>query len=120
MSLIDAQTHYASLLQSQPPSQMQASLANISDKNRAQMEKTAQDFESFFMAQMFQYMSSGIKADSTFGGGQAEEMLRSLLTDEYGKLSSRAGRGIGIADSVMREMIKLQDVQNDQGIVAGA
>lgn len=110
-SLLDSQTHYASLIQNQPSTQAQAAATNVSSKNRKQIEKTAEDFESFFLAQMFQHMNSGVKADNVFGGGQAEEMLKSLLTDEYGKLASKAGRGIGQADTLVREMIKLQEVQ---------
>ena len=112
-ALLDGQTHYASLMQTQAAQAKASSAASGNVKNRAEMEKVAQDFESFFLAQMFQHMTSGLKTDSMFGGGHAEEMLRSLLTDEYGKLATKAGRGVGLADSLISEMIKLQEVQQN-------
>jgi Rod binding domain-containing protein len=45
-----------------------------------------------------------------FGGGKGEEMYRSLLVEEYGKTIAKAG-GVGIADQVKAEMLKLQEVK---------
>ena len=73
--------------------------------------EVAEDFESFFISQMVGYMFSGIKTDGPLGGGQAETIYRSLLSDEYGKLIGRSG-GIGIADAVQREIIKLQEINS--------
>lgn len=72
------------------------------------VRKTAQDFEAVFLSQMMKPMFEGIKADDTFGGGQAEDMYRSLMVEEYGKSIAKSG-GIGIADSVMREMLRMQE-----------
>lgn len=74
------------------------------------MRETAQDFEAVFLSQMMKPMFEGIQTDGMFGGGQAEQMYRDLMVDEYGKSVSKAG-GIGIADAVMREMIKMQEAQ---------
>lgn len=74
------------------------------------LRETAEDFEAVFLGQMLKPMFDGIETDGMFGGGQAEKMYRDLMVDEYGKAISKAG-GIGIADAVMREMIKLQEVQ---------
>lgn len=68
----------------------------------------AQEFESNFVSTMFQTMFEGIKTDGPFGGGQGENAFRSLLVDEYGKEVTRAG-GIGIADKVYSEILKLQE-----------
>ena len=38
-----------------------------------------------FLSQMFQYMFEGLDSDPVFGGGNAENMYRSLMVDEYGK-----------------------------------
>ena len=76
----------------------------------AQARKSAEDFEAFFIAQTVDTMFSGIKTDGPFGGGHAEEMFRSLLSQEYGKSMARGG-GIGIADQVYREILKSQEVQ---------
>ena len=70
--------------------------------------RVAEDFEAFFLAQMLQHMFTGIRTDGAFGGGHAETIYRSLVIDEYGKLISRTG-GVGIADAVQREILKLQE-----------
>lgn len=75
----------------------------------AKIDEVAQEFEAVFLGQMLQHMFAGIDADANTGGGQTEEMYKSLLIDEYGKLMSRTG-GIGVADHVKREMLKLQEV----------
>ena len=74
------------------------------------MREAAQEFEAVFLSQMLKPMFEGMSSAAPFGGGPAEDMYRSLMVDEYGKSIAKAG-GIGIADQVMREMIKLQEVQ---------
>jgi Rod binding domain-containing protein len=76
--------------------------------NVAKARQASQDFEAFFLGQMLQPMFAGIETDETFGGGEAESMWRSFQVDEYGKAFARHG-GIGIADMVFREMIKMQE-----------
>lgn len=69
---------------------------------------TAESFESFFVGQMLEYMTEGMKPDDEFGGGHAEEMWRSMMNQEYGKQIVKSG-GIGIANQVMASMIKAQE-----------
>lgn len=69
----------------------------------------AQEFEAVFLAQMLAPMFETLESDSLFGGGPGEEIYRSILVEEYGKEIARAG-GIGIADSIERELLKLQEV----------
>lgn len=76
--------------------------------NKATALDTAQEFEAFFIARMFDMMSAGIQTDGPFGGGQGEAAFRSMLNDEYARTVARAG-GIGVADSVYREIHKLQE-----------
>ena len=71
--------------------------------------ETAQDFEAFFLGQMLQPMFAEMDSDGPFGGGQAEQMWRSLQVDEFGKAFARAG-GVGIADSIYREIMRQQEV----------
>jgi Rod binding domain-containing protein len=72
--------------------------------------KAAQDFEAMFIAQMLKPMFEGLSTDGMFGGGKGEQMYRSLLVEEYGKTIAQAG-GVGIADQVKAEMLKLQEVK---------
>ncbi|MBL4615581.1 MAG: rod-binding protein [Magnetovibrio sp.] len=76
----------------------------------SKLRETAQDFEAVFLSQMMKPMFEGIQTDGPFGGGQAEQMYRDLMVDEYGKSIAKAG-GIGIADAVFKEMLKMQEVQ---------
>ena len=69
-----------------------------------------QEFEAVFLSQMLQHMFDGVETDEMFGGGEGEDMVKSLLVDEYGKLIARTG-GIGVADYVKREMLSLQEVK---------
>lgn len=84
-------------------------------KDMANLKKVGQDFEAQFLSQMIGHMFSGVKSDGLFGGGQAEEMFKSLLTDEYGKSIAKSG-GIGVADQVVRSvLLQFQEAsQNDQ------
>jgi Rod binding domain-containing protein len=88
-----------------PPQMTAAELAK-----RGQIKDTAQKFETSFLSSMLQEMFAGLKADGPFGGGQGEEMFRSFLTEAMAKQITKAG-GVGVADSVQREMLKLQGLK---------
>ncbi len=77
--------------------------------NPEEARKAAEDFEAFFLSQMVGTMFSGLKTDGPFGGGFSETIYRSMMAEEYGKVMARRG-GVGIADSVQREILKLQEV----------
>ena len=81
-------------------------LANVS----GDVSKVAEYFEAFYLTQVTANMFAGIETDPLFGGGPGEDVFQSLLTQEYGKIVARAG-GIGIADSLAREILKLQEVE---------
>ena len=74
----------------------------------AQARRVSEDFESFFLSQMLRPMFNNTSAEEPFGGGSAEKIWRSLQIDEYGKSLARSG-GIGIADAVFREILKIQE-----------
>ena len=74
----------------------------------AKTAATATQFESMMIGQMLQPMFETVEVDPLMGGGQAEQMVRSLLVDEYGKLMTAAG-GIGLSDSIRSEILKLQE-----------
>jgi len=74
---------------------------------RADIQATAQDFESSFLSVMMGQMFAGVKTSEPFGGGPGEDMFKSLLTDSMAKQVVKSG-GVGVADSVAKEMLKLQ------------
>lgn len=77
------------------------------ERIRTRAKETAEKFEGQFLSFMFQQMFEGVKTDGPFGGGHGEEMFRSLMTDAMGKQMAKKG-GIGLADTIQREMLKMQ------------
>ncbi|MDP3173678.1 rod-binding protein [Phenylobacterium sp.] len=77
---------------------------------RGEIEKTAKDFEASFLSIMLQQMFSGLDTEAPFGGGSGEKMFQSFLTDAIAKQTVKSG-GIGVADMVSREMLKLQGLE---------
>lgn len=69
----------------------------------------AQAFESFFLAQVLQNLYAGVPTDGPFNGGKSEGVYRSMLNTQYAKAITGSG-GVGIADAVYREILKLQEV----------
>ena len=77
----------------------------------ADTEKTREavrDFEAFFISQMFEQMYSTVPVNETFGGGNAEKIFRSMLIDEYGKMTAKSG-GIGLTDQIMAQLMQEQE-----------
>jgi len=104
MSDLSIQSAYSS------PVNSAAKLPNTGDvKTIQQARKVAEDFEAVFISQMLQPMFKELNAEAPFGGGQGENMWRSLQVDEFGKAIAKSG-GVGIADSVFREILKLQEL----------
>lgn len=81
--------------------------SSLDIQRRGAARKAAEDFESVFLAQMMEPMFQGLKTDGLFGGGSGEAVFRSLMIQEVGKDVSAAG-GIGIADAVYTEMLRMQ------------
>ena len=75
-----------------------------------QIEKLSQEFESQFISQLLGSMFSTMDVKDSLGGSDEEAQFQSLLIEQYGKIIARTG-GIGVADQVKREMLKLQEVE---------
>jgi len=91
------------------PNTLPAAPARPSTPAQHAARRTAEEFESVFLGQFAQTMFAGVKSDGPFGGGPAEDIFKSLLAGEYGKTMARSG-GIGIADTVYREILKSQEI----------
>lgn len=79
-------------------------------QTRAQAEKVAQDFERMFIAEMLAPMFQGLETDGPTGGGNAEATFRPMLIDQYAEAIAKGG-GIGIADSVLKEILRMQGLE---------
>lgn len=88
----------------QPPA------ATAAPGDAAGARKAAANFESFFLTQAFESMFAGLSGDKLFGGGEGEQVYRTLLLQEYGKVAARTG-GLGIAEAVQRAMLQTQEAR---------
>jgi flagellar protein FlgJ len=71
--------------------------------------EAAQEFETVFLTAMLKPIFETVEVSEEFGGGSAEETWRELLVEEYAEEIAKSG-GIGIADSVRAELLRLQEI----------
>ena len=83
---------------------------NSNASKEEQARAVAEQFEGVFLTQMLSAMFEGVGENDAFGGSYAEETYRGLMTETYADAMTKAG-GIGIADSIMRELISLQEME---------
>ena len=74
----------------------------------ARMRETAEAFEASFLSQMLKPMFEGLSTEAPFGGGEAEGTWRGFLVDAMARQTVRGG-GIGLADQVVAQMLKMQE-----------
>ncbi|QQR68653.1 MAG: rod-binding protein [Alphaproteobacteria bacterium] len=86
-----------------------------SPKALAKANATAKDFEAMVLAQMLAPMWETVEVDPDFGGGHAEETMRSVMVQEYGKAMAQSG-GVGIAASVHAEILRLQEAKSQPAV----
>lgn len=73
----------------------------------AKAKAAAKEFEAVFLGQMTKIMMESVDQGEMFSGGHGEEMFRGVMAEDLGREMVK-GRGIGIADTVMAEMIRMQ------------
>jgi len=73
----------------------------------AELRRIAEEFESVFLAEMLSPMFEALDTEGLGGGGQGEQMFRPMLVQQYAESISQAG-GVGIADSIVRELLRMQ------------
>ena len=70
-------------------------------------KEAAEEFEAIFLSQMLSTMTQELGgAGGVAGGG---EVYRDMFNQEVAKMISRSG-GIGVADAVLQEMLKNQEI----------
>ncbi|TDR93145.1 rod-binding protein [Enterovirga rhinocerotis] len=83
------------------------SVASAGQKDK--IKKTAQDFETMFLEQALERLTENAGDAGPLGGGHdGGGVYRSMLVKEYAGEIVKSG-GVGIADSVYRQMLKLQE-----------
>lgn len=77
-------------------------------QNLEAMRRTAEAFEASFLSQMMKPMFEGLSTEAPFGGGAGEAAWRGFLVDAMAQQTVKSG-GVGLADSVLAQMIKMQE-----------
>lgn len=72
-----------------------------------ELRRAAEEFEAVFISEMLAPMFEGLDTDGLGGGGMGEQIFRPMLVERYAEAIARAG-GVGIADAVVREMLRMQ------------
>jgi len=91
----------------------------IAARTPAAIKKTAEEFEAAFLASMLKPIFDQLPTDGMFGGGQGEGAFRSFMVDAMSKQMARHG-GIGLADDVQRQMLKMQGLTEAPSAAAPA
>lgn len=83
--------------------------AKAADPASTKARKAATDFESMFLEQSLDRLMQSEGTEGPLGeNGSGGGVWRSMLTKEYAGQIVKTG-GVGIADQVYREMMKLQE-----------
>ena len=82
---------------------------SLGERRNDHLRETAEEFESVFLAQALQALTHGLGSAGPLGQSDGDTFA-DMLQQEYGRLVSRSG-GIGIADAVMREMLRMQEME---------
>ena len=90
---------------------LNSQLPGISEvTNRDEARRIAEEFEAMFLSQMLAPMFEALETDGLTGGGEAEKAFRPMLVEEYAKQMSAQG-GIGLADQVYTEILRMQGLE---------
>lgn len=65
--------------------------------------KAAEEFEAVFLSEMLTPVFDKLDVDPLFGGGNGEQMYRSMMVQEYGKQLAKNG-GVGIQDVIVKQL----------------
>ncbi len=86
----------------------------LSPEQMAKTRKSAEDFEAMALGQLLQPMFKTVDTSKgMFGGGTGEEAWKPIMVDEMAKMLAKSG-GIGLADSVYREMLRMQEFKSTE------
>jgi Rod binding domain-containing protein len=83
-------------------------------KNEAGLRKIASDFESLFSQMLMSSMRKTVQKSPLFHGGRGEEIFSELLDTNYAKSISNRGKGLGIADMIVKKYASHVKAQAEQ------
>lgn len=92
----------------------------VDPKDREQIRKVSEDFESIFLGIVLKSMRQTVQKSGLMDGGNAEDIYRSMLDDEYAKMMAEQ-RHTGLADNIEEFLLRSYgDIQRPEGQVEQA
>lgn len=82
-------------------------LEKATPHERTEIKKLANEFESLFLNLVLKSMRQTVPKSELMGGGNAEEIYKSMLDDEYAKMMAEQ-RSTGIADNIEEFLLRAQ------------
>lgn len=98
----------ASLFNTQAAQQKTATASLVSEADKTKLKDKAKEFESFFIYQVVELMKPD--TDSEFDGGVGEDMFRHNLNEKIAESVTNSG-GIGLTDTVYKQLLKQQEMR---------
>ena len=78
-------------------------------RRRPPQRRAARAFEAQALGQLLQPIFATLQpGKSAFGGGMAEAQWQPMLVDAMAQAITRSGRGLGLAEAVLQEMLRWQ------------
>lgn len=81
--------------------------SKVNDRDRATIKQAAEDFESLFLNIVLKSMRDTVQKSGLIDGGNAEDIYKSLLDDEYAKMMA-AQRHTGLANNIEEFLLNSQ------------
>ena len=92
-----------------PLSSTSGKSGTTSPANIGHLRQQAQELEGMFLNTLMKEMFSSLKTDEKSGGGGfAEETWRGMQAEQMSDAVSKAG-GIGLADSILSDLLAVQE-----------
>lgn len=83
-------------------------------------KKTADDFETMFLENMMSQVFPQDAGEGPVGdNGTGSQVYRGMLVNEYAKSVAKSG-GIGVSDTIYRQMLQMQEINSGARNNAGA
>jgi flagellar protein FlgJ len=84
-------------------SRSQSTQPTLSAKDQAREKKACQDFEAIFLNYMLSKMRESLPKSDAMGSNHDEQIYRGMLDEELSKQMAANG-GIGLADTIYRQL----------------
>lgn len=96
-----------------PSTQGLQQMAAATQGNPELIDEKAEEFEAVMLTALLKPIFEGVKTPEPYGGGEGEDMWKGLLVEEYAKEMAATG-GIGIADQVRAELLRVQEAMSQE------